>query len=232
MSTRSERQIRQLRLAQACCDLGARSRTIHFITGLPPGELQRLFFTEPRFSRRGRAPDSPEWYHGANLLHRAEASILAAVYRRLRSNGFTAADSLLAAYRHYQALCQAPYRISFDRGFDLASHVDGIWVASTISLSVVPCQACASEHLAAVGRLAAACEHCPFCRLLQRYPQDRRLQNSFPSRSVREALDLQPVITAIVQAPDDSRPADDEVRPSHRPMFGDAARTELKNGTS
>lgn len=230
MSTRSERQIRLLRLAQECSELGARSRTIHLVTGMPIRELQRLFFADARFARRGRAPDSPEWYHGANLLHRAEASIFVSNYRRLRSGGFTAAESLVAAYRHYQSLCQAPHRISFDRAFDLASHVDGIWAAGAVALSLVPCAACGSEHLAAVGPFASTCEHCPFCRLLQRYPGDRRLQASFPSRPARETMALQRTISAIVQEPVERMDADGEIRCTPLPLFGDGSRAAFKNG--
>ncbi len=231
MSIRSERQIRLLRLAQECSELGARSRTIHCITGLPTRELQRLFFADARFARRGRAPDSPEWYHGANLLHRAEASIFVSIYRRLRSGDFAAADSLVAAYRHYQSLCQPPYRISFDRAFDLASHVDGIWATGTIALSVVPCAACGSEHLAAVGSIASTCEHCPFCRLLQRYRCDRRLQTSFPSRPTRDTMALHRTIAAIVRDPNDRPDADGEIRCNRLSFFGDGACAESKNGT-
>lgn len=230
MSIRSERQIRLLRLAQDCSELGARSRTIHCITGLSPRELQRLFFADARFARRGRAPDSPEWYHGANLLHRAEASIFVSIYRRLRSGGFAAAESLLAAYRHYQSLCQPPYRISFDRAFDVTSHVDGIWAADTIALSVVPCAVCGSEHLASVGTIASTREHCPFCRLLQRYPCDRRLQTSFPSRPTRDAMALHRTIAAIVHDPDNRIEADGEIQCNRSPFFRDASRAEPKNG--
>jgi flagellar transcriptional activator FlhC len=231
VSVRSERQIRLLRFAQECSELGARSRTIHCITGLPSRELQRLFFADARFARRGRAPDSPEWYHGANLLHRAEASIFVSIYRRLRSDGFAAAESLLAAYRHYQSLCQPPYRISFDRAFDLTSHVEGIWAAGTIALSVVPCAACGSEHLAAVGTIASTGEHCPFCRLMRRYPCDRRLQTSFPSRPAHEVMALHRTIAAIVHDPDNRMEADGEIHRHRPPFFGDGSRAEFKNGT-
>jgi flagellar transcriptional activator FlhC len=197
---------------------------------MPTRELQRLFFADARFARRGRAPDSPEWYHGANLLHRSEASIFVSIYRRLRSGGFAAADSLVAAYRHYQSLSQPPHRISFDRAFDLASHVDGIWAAGAVALSLVPCAACGSEHLAAVGPIAAACEHCPFCRLLQRYPCDRRLQTSFPSRPACVAMALHRTIAAIVHDLNDRTDADGETRCT-RLFSGDGLRPELKNGT-
>ena len=50
-----------MRQAKDCCDLGARARTIHYVTGLTPRDVQRLFFTDPNTTPRGRAPDSPEW---------------------------------------------------------------------------------------------------------------------------------------------------------------------------
>ena len=98
---RVERQLRALQLAKDCAALGARVRTIGHLTGLPPRELLRLLFPDREHVPRGRPPDSPEWYHGANLLYRAEASIVVALYRRLRDGGFAAAEALVAAYRHY-----------------------------------------------------------------------------------------------------------------------------------
>ena len=180
MPTRADRHVGAILLAQQCAELGARCRTIHLITGLKPRELQWLFFTDPQATPRGRAPDSPEWYHSANLLHRAEASILGSVYKRLRDSGFGAGEALVSAYRSYRSICQCPYRISFDRAFDLASHTDGIWLARSPAFSVAVCAACSSQFLAAFGTVAARSDDCPFCRLLQRFHTDPRLQRSFP----------------------------------------------------
>lgn len=129
MPTRADRHLRTVRLAKDCAELGARVRTIHCITGLPSREIQRMFFNDPQSIPRGRPPDSPEWYHSANLMFRTDASIVVAIYRRLRHAGFSPGEVLVGAYRHYRVVCHAPYRISFDRAFDLASHTDGIWIA-------------------------------------------------------------------------------------------------------
>lgn len=179
MPTRADRHLRIVRLAKDCAELGARVRTIHSMTGLPPREIQRLFFVDPQAIPRGRPPDSPEWYHSANLLFRTDASIVATTYRRLRQAGFGAEDALVGAYRHYRMVCQAPHRISFDRAFDLASHTDGIWIAKSPSFSVVTCPSCASEFLATLGTVPRS-DACPFCKLVQRYGNDPRVQTSFP----------------------------------------------------
>ena len=76
-STRIERRMRALAMAKECADLGARVRTIHHITGIGTRELVRLLFTEHHLPPRGRAPDTREWYHAANLLSRTEASVIA-----------------------------------------------------------------------------------------------------------------------------------------------------------
>jgi len=181
--TRADRHVGAILLAQQCAELGARCRTIHLITGLKPRELQWLFFSDPQATPRGRAPDSPEWYHSANLLHRAEASIFSSVYQRLRDTGFAAGEALVSAYRSYRSICQCPYRISFDRAFDLASHTDGIWLAKCPAFSVVTCPACNSQFLAAFGTVACSNDVCPFCRLVQRFGTDQRLQRSFPTHA-------------------------------------------------
>lgn len=185
--TRAERKLCAMRLAQECAELGARVRTIHHLTGLNPRDVQRLFFNDPQAIPRGRPPNSLEWYHGANLIAKTESSIFMSIYRRLRNTDFGAAEALVSAYRGYQAVCQYPHRISFDRAFDLASHTDGIWLARTPVFEVLACPTCDSDVLMAIGSLVHSGEHCPFCKLVQRYSCDPRLQASFPKHEVPAA---------------------------------------------
>lgn len=180
MQSRIDRQLRALALAKDCAALGARVRTIHHLTGLNPRDLLHLLFPDRQAVPRGRPPDSPEWYHGANLLYRTEASIVMSIYRRLRVAAFSGSESLTGAYRHYRNICQPPHRISFDRAFDLASHTDGLWLTQAQSFSIVVCPACHSEYLAACGSTAKSNDECPFCKLVQRYGADQRVQSSFP----------------------------------------------------
>jgi hypothetical protein len=198
MPTRADRHLRAIQLAQDCHKLGARARTIHHVTSLPPRDLQRFFFTDPKATPRGRAPDSPEWYHGVNLLFRAESSIFVCVYRRLRDGGFAAAEALVGAYRHYQTMCQCPYRISFDRAFDLASHTDGIWLAKSSAFSIVTCSACGCEFLAAAGTVTSTNDNCPFCKLVRRRATDHRVQSAFPTQPLGDPTAIQLQIMALV----------------------------------
>ena len=187
MKNRAERQVRVWALAQACANLGARARTINLLTGMQLPEIHRLFFSDLANKPRGRAPDSPEWYHGANLLDRTQASIFGSIYMRLRSAGITGEDALVCAYKYYQRVCRAPYRISFDRAFDLAAHTDTSkthWSSNVTAFTVVTCRRCTSEYLASFGVQDKSSPDCPFCRLLQRYETDPRLHKSFPKTSV------------------------------------------------
>jgi flagellar transcriptional activator FlhC len=177
---RIDRRVRALALSRDCAELGARVRTIHHITGMGTRELLRLLFTEHSLPPRGRAPDTREWYHAANLLSRTEASVIVSNFHRLRALGFGAGEALVSAYRYYRSVYQAPHRISFDRAFDLASHTDGLWVASTPSFSLVTCETCGSEFLDALVGEAAASGACPFCRLVRRAELDPRVRDSFP----------------------------------------------------
>ena len=61
MPTRGDRHLRAMHLAKQLAALGARLKTIHLITGIPPRQVQSLFFPDPRSIPRGRAPDSAEW---------------------------------------------------------------------------------------------------------------------------------------------------------------------------
>ena len=182
MESRVDRQLRALRLAKACAAHGARVRTICHLTGIPPRQVLRLFFENRSVVPRGRPPDSPEWYHGANLLYRADASIVMSMYSRLRAAGFGGNDSLVGAYDQYHGIGPCPHRISFDRAFDLAAHTEGIWLTDTQSFSLVACPACRSEFLASYGSIATSNDQCPFCRLVQRFRTDPRVQASFPVR--------------------------------------------------
>ncbi len=183
-TSRIERRLRMLSVAQACVCLGARVRTITCLTGLPHREVLQQFFPERLSVPRGRSPDSPEWYHSANLLDRAEASIVLALVCRLQAAGLTPVEALLGAYRHYQGLRPPPRRISFDRAFDLAAHTDGRWLVQQRSFSVITCPACLAEHLTAIGTVARLGGPCPFCALLKRYRSDPRLQAWFPTQEM------------------------------------------------
>lgn len=188
---RVDRQLRALHLAKECAALGARVRTISHLSGLPRRELLHQLFPDRSRVPKGRPPASPEWYHGANLLYRAEASIVMSTYRRLRGGGFSAAEALLAAYRHYRSIGEAPHRISLDRAFDLAAHTDGLWLTDLQSFSVLACPVCHSEFLAVYGSIPASNQSCPFCKLLQRYRTDPRVQASFPVRPLPDLAQLQ-----------------------------------------
>ena len=110
-------------------------------------------------------------------LRAARARVLSARFDRRQER---AGEALVGAYRHYVGICQPPHRISFDRAFDLAAHTDGLWLTDARSLSLVTCPTCHSEFLAAYGSVALSNDHCPFCKLVQRYGTDPRVQGAFP----------------------------------------------------
>ena len=193
----AERHIRSLNIAKDCADLGARLRTIGHVTGLSHRELTDLFFTDGTSHPRGRAPESPDWYHGANLLDRVEASIFAVIYRRIRDLGFGPDDALVSGYRHFKDACRRQPRINFDRAFDLASHVDGIWLSSQPNFSLLTCPVCASRYIAAVSIAPLSNHECPFCKLVDRYPRDPRIQTLFPLHDPADISALQLSLLAL-----------------------------------
>jgi len=180
----AQRHIRTLALATACAELGARLRTIQLLTGLAPSHLQRLFRQPLEGPRRGRHPDSREWYHTANLLYRTEASIVVALYSRLASRGIDPPYALVGAYRHYRSACLSTPRITFDRAFDLVAHTAGRWLVSVRSFSVFTCPSCHSEYLSGLSLAPTSNSDCPFCKLLTRYARDPRVRAAYPLRSM------------------------------------------------
>ncbi|TXT31891.1 MAG: hypothetical protein FD131_814 [Rhodocyclaceae bacterium] len=75
MLTRGDRHLHAMQQAKQLAALGARLKTIHIMTGMPPRQVQSLFFPDAHTIPRGRAPDSAEWYHGANLILRTDACL-------------------------------------------------------------------------------------------------------------------------------------------------------------
>lgn len=213
MSTPMIRHLHALQLAQTCVDLGARVRTLGYLTRLPRRQLVRLFFAGPQSIPRGRAPDSPEWYHNANVLFRAAASVFGVRYQRLRQGQFPPGDALVSAYRHYlQLSCDEP-RISFDRAFDLASHLDGIWTAKTRSFAIAVCPRCNSEYLTAIGGAQIQSNGCPFCKIVQRFGTDPRVQTCFPVPPLTDPAQIVLGIDLLMQ----SQRAGDGDTPSETP---------------
>lgn len=197
MSTRGDRHLLAMQQAKQLSELGARLKTIHVVTGMPPRQVQSLFFPDARTIPRGRAPDSPEWYHSANLILRTDACLIGAKYRQLRSQGLSAAESLILAYRAYQSVTQMPSRISLDRAFNLVSYIDGIWLARAPTLTILVCPECGCEFLAAVGTVVRTGEACPFCKLLARFHIDHRLQASYPPRPAIDMTERQLGMVAL-----------------------------------
>ena len=193
----AERHIRALALAKECTALGARIRTVGYVTGLPHAQLTHLFFTGRTLAQRGRAPDSPEWYHSANLLNRTEASIFVSIYRRIRELGFGPAEALVSGYRHYLTVCRHQPRINFDRAFDLASHMDGLWTVQTPSFSLVTCPVCTSQYVTSISVNPTTNHECPFCKLVKRYRRDPRIRTSFPADALPDISAIQSGVLAL-----------------------------------
>lgn len=193
----AERHIRALGLAKECAALGARIRTMEYVTGLTRGQLGRLFFADRKSAPRGRPPDSPDWYHSANLLNRTEASIFVSTYRRIRELGFGPAEALVSGYKHYLAVCRVHPRISFDRAFDLASHMDGLWIVRVPNFSLLTCPVCASQYVTSVSAHPVTNHECPFCKLVNRYPRDPRIQMSFPASALPDVTAIQLGVIAL-----------------------------------
>ncbi|RUP34397.1 MAG: hypothetical protein EKK45_03185 [Curvibacter sp.] len=183
MPTRyADRHLHQVDLARQCVALGGRYRTVELITGLSHSQLLNIFRPDRRTLPRGRAPDSPEWYYRGNLLDRIDASVFAASYRRHRLLQFEPAHSLIGGYRRYISICGANHRLNFDRAFDLAGHIEGIWVIEQPQLALASCPVCGSHHISVIGDLPLSNAECPFCKLVRRYDLDQRIQSAFPAQ--------------------------------------------------
>jgi uncharacterized Zn-finger protein len=71
-------------------------------------------------------------------------------------------------------------------------------LAKCSAFSIVTCPFCGSEFLAAAGTVASSNDNCPFCKLVQRYTTDPRVQNSFPHHPPGDPLAIQLRMMALV----------------------------------
>jgi hypothetical protein len=181
-----ERHIRTLSLAHACVQLGARMRTTSYVTGMSHAELCKFYLPGEGVFRAGRLPASPDWLMDkTNCLDRAELSVFAAIFNRVMNQHTAPGDSLVGAYKLYAGTCASHPRVSFDRAFDVACHLKGIWTHRAANIALYPCQQCGSLNLSSIGDERLLNHGCVFCRLLARYEKDPRIRASFPKRRSR-----------------------------------------------
>lgn len=159
-----DKGVRSLETARECALLGARKRTIAWITGLPPTFILRNVFDRDNPAPCGRPPYMEDFIFRAPLRLQAAASAFAVQYRALTAEGFTPAHSLIVAFRHYRSFKDAP-AFCFDEAFYLVCNLDGLWACSARKLELVRCRRCAGSHLAPRG--ATATESCPYCKTRQ-----------------------------------------------------------------
>lgn len=179
-ATHARGQLQRLELAAQCLELGARVHTLSLLTGLPPRQLQT--FLRPPGNLRGRRPDTREWYHGANLPARAEASVIVSLFLRLNAPEILPQAVFHSVYRHYAASCRRSPRISFERAFDLIARATGRWIPGKPGFSLHACPVCRCEYLTTLTNIAPRSNgDCPFCKLLKRYHKDARLQAAYPT---------------------------------------------------
>ena len=158
------------------------------------GRLLPAIPPKPRTPRVHHSPVSgfPGLFALAHKSHLAGEPVLAAEWADIRTG-----DALVLAYRAYQAATLPPYRISLDRAFNLVSYIDGIWLASAPTLSVLTCPGCGCEFIVAVGTVAHPGAACPFCKLLERFHLDHRIQASYPARPALDMTERQPGMLAL-----------------------------------
>jgi len=163
--------LRALETARQCAMLGAHHRTISFITSLTPGYIARAVYCRQYPAPIGRPQYSEDFLFKTSRRLQAEASLLAAHYRRLTGDGFLPADALITSYRHHRTTHPSS-ELGFDQAFFMVSRLDGIWASEKSVLSFVECLNCRSSYLAPHGM--AKRDNCPVCRTDWQAPSRRR----------------------------------------------------------
>jgi hypothetical protein len=159
---RADTRIRSLETARECVRLGARQRTIAWLTGLPTSFIFHNIYDAEHLPPRGRPPYTEDFIYRSSLKVQAEVGMFAAKYRLLTAEGIAPAQALITAFRHYRSVVHQP-SFSFDEAFFVVSNLDGIWAASTRTLELGACRRCGCLHLLPRGAASAAAG-CPYCR--------------------------------------------------------------------
>lgn len=192
--------VRALETARECALLGARQKTISYLTGLSPKFVFRMAYGGSCPAPRGRPEYSDDHYFRANRQVQGGLCLLAATYRQLTGQHMLPAPALVAAFKHVRSILPN-LRFSFDQAFVLVSLLEGIWYSPTRRLDLSACQRCGSRFLHAFGSNSAVeSPGCPLCRL-QRQSSDRsgagRELHSAPFGGIHKAL---PVDVEILRA--------------------------------
>lgn len=159
---RADTRIRSLETARECVRLGARQRTIAWLTGLPTSFIFHNIYDAEHLPPRGRPPYTEDFIYRSSLKVQAEVGMFAAKYRLLTAEGIAPALALITAFRHYRSVVHQS-SFSFDEAFFVVSSLDGIWAASIRTLELGTCRRCCCLHLLPHGAAPAAAG-CPFCR--------------------------------------------------------------------
>lgn len=162
-------RIKSLETARECVRLGARRRTIAWITGLPPSFILRSVFDDRHRAPRGRPPYTEDLVFRSPLNVQAEIGMFATKYRRLTGEGLATSQALITAFKHYLSVVPAP-SVSFDEAFFLVSNLDGIWAAAARTLELGHCRRCGCQHVLPRGAVPA--HGCPFCKSRRSVAQD------------------------------------------------------------
>jgi Flagellar transcriptional activator (FlhC) len=158
----ADTRIRSLETARDCVRLGARQRTIAWLTGLPTSFIFHNIFDTEHPPPRGRPPYSEDFIFRSSLRVQAEVGLFAAKYRLLTTEGLAPARALITAFRHYRSVIRQP-AFSFDEAFFVVASLDGIWAAPARTLDLGACRRCGCLHVLPQG--AAPGAGCPFCRV-------------------------------------------------------------------
>jgi flagellar transcriptional activator FlhC len=155
-----------LQLAKQAVEFGARLSIVTAFTGISKPELERLFCdTERPRTSTGRHPWSPYWFLTNSIVIEIQAAVFYGCFRRIRQLGHPASDALIAAYRNYLRLFSHDPRLSFDRAFELITHIEGIWTEIKPSLMTVACSDCKSAYIMSRREDAVGSGQCPFCKV-------------------------------------------------------------------
>ncbi len=108
------------------------------------------------------------WSAKTEVTHRVQYAVFASHFRRVVRLDLSLTEAMCAAFETTRRACRDyPKPVSFDRCFEVAALLDGIWGVTEKKLELLQCASCSSHYL--VSKADSHPSGCPFCMLIRRH---------------------------------------------------------------
>lgn len=162
--------IAHVRLVGRLQQLGAGDKVLAVLAEEPRAKLFRAPRGRPTVTSAYLSRPMPlaTWSAKTEVTHRVQYAVFASHFRRVVRLDLSLTEAMCAAFETTRRACRDyPKPVSFDRCFEVAALLDGIWGVTEKKLELLQCASCSSHYL--VSKADSHPSGCPFCMLIRRH---------------------------------------------------------------